>query len=278
LLSDEAIPGLKQNPAMSGTLTLQVGAADGLAFVVLAHPGKLNAIDIGMWSELQRIFEMLQEMPPGDSPAAIVVRGDSGQFASGGDIHEFAEFRFDPQRLRSFHEDIVRPALQAMLDCDIPMLAQIDGACIGGGLEIAACCDIRVCGRSSRFGAPIARLGFPMAPAELGILTRVFGDAVVRAMLIEARLFDAPSALQAGLVHAVVADPDVGSQTLLRARHIATLSPQAARLNKRTLRQLGAGGPSAAERHAHFAYAETAEHREGVTAFIEKRPPRFSRP
>jgi enoyl-CoA hydratase len=100
---------------------------------------------------------------------------------------------------------------------------------------------------------------------------------VLREMLIEARLLGANAALQHGLVHAVVADDEVAAHAERRAAHVATLSPQAARFNKRTLRQIAAGGPSAAERQAHFAYADSAEHREGVTAFIEKRPPRFQR-
>jgi enoyl-CoA hydratase/carnithine racemase len=76
-------------------------------------------------------------------------------------------------------------------------------------------------------------------------------------------------------VHDVVADAEVASRALVRARAAAMLAPQAARLNKRTLRQIAAGGPTAAHRRAHFGYADSAEHREGVTAFVERRPPRF---
>jgi enoyl-CoA hydratase len=260
---------------MSGSVSLHDKSSDGIARVVLAHRGKLNAIDIAMWRELRRVFEHLQSQPPSSAPRAVIVSGAEGQFASGGDIHEFASFRFDEARLHDFHERTVAPALHAMLACDIPLVAQIDGACIGGGFEIAACCDIRVCGQSSRFGAPIAKLGFPMAPSELAVLARVAGDATLREMLLEAQLFDAPRALQLGLVHAVVADGEVGAQALQRALRIAAWSPQAARINKRTLRQIGAGGPSTEQRRAHFDYAASAEHREGVTAFIEKRAPRF---
>src|SRR5205085_5994332 len=170
------------------------------ARVTLANPGKLNAIDIAMWHELRAVFERLQALPPADAPHAVIVCGADGQFASGGAIVEFAQFRFDEARLFHFHENIVAPALHAMLACDIPVFAQIDGACIGGGLEIAACCDIRVCGESSRFGAPIAKLGFPMAPGELAVLSRVVAAPVLREMLLEARLFDAGAALRGGLV------------------------------------------------------------------------------
>jgi enoyl-CoA hydratase len=260
---------------MAGTLTLENTGL--MARLTLANPGKLNAIDIAMWRELRARFEQLQAMPEADAPHAVIVCGADGQFASGGDIAEFAGFRFDEARLHHFHEEIVAPALHAMLACDIPSFAQIDGACIGGGLEIAACCDIRVCGAASRFGAPIAKLGFPMAPAELQVLRGVVGEPLLREMLLEARLFDAEAALLAGLVHEVVADDLVALRVQQRAQSLGQLSPQAARLNKQTLRQIAAGGPDAQQRREHFGYADREHHREGVNAFIEKRSPRFQR-
>jgi enoyl-CoA hydratase/carnithine racemase len=260
---------------MMGSITLEHHGA--LARVTLANPGKLNAIDIAMWCELRGAFERLQALAAADAPHAVIVCGADGDFASGGDIVEFAQFRFDEARLHDFHENIVAPALHALLGCDIPTLAQIDGACIGGGLEIAACCDIRVCAAGSRFGAPIAKLGFPMAPAELQVLSRVVSAPVLREMLLEARLLDAHAALQLGLVHEVVPDQQVEARVRQRAERMSALSPQAARINKRSLRQIAAGGPDDAERRAHFGYADSLDHREGVTAFIEKRPPRFQR-
>jgi len=260
---------------MPGTITLRSDA--GVAVVTLANAGKLNAIDIAMWRELRALFERLQALPADAAPHAVIVCGADGQFAAGGDIVEFAGFRFDEARLRDFHEHVVAPALTAMLACDLPLLAQIDGACIGGGFEIAACCDIRVCGSASRFGAPIAKLGFPMAPFELQVLSQVVPTPLLREMLLEARLLDAATALQHGLVHTMVADAEVGATVQRRAAAIAALSPQALRINKRTLRQVAAGGPGAAERLAHYGYADSPEHREGVLAFIEKRTPRFQR-
>jgi enoyl-CoA hydratase/carnithine racemase len=262
---------------MAGTITLQRSEREGVAHLTLANPSKLNAIDIAMWRELHALMLHLQALPAEEAPHAVIVRGAGGHFAAGGDIVEFASFRFEEATLRDFHENVVAPALHAMLACDIPLFAQIEGHCIGGGLEIAACCDIRVCGEGSRFGAPIARLGFPMAPQELQVIARIAPVPLLREMLIEARLSTAAAALQHGLVHAVVPDGEVAGHTLARARALAQLSPQAARINKRTLRQLASGGPSEAERLAHYAYADSAEHREGVMAFIEKRPPRFQR-
>ena len=194
---------------MAGSIALDLRA--DTALVTLANAGKRNAIDIAMWRELRAIFERLQALAPADAPRAVLVRGADGQFASGGDIVEFAEFRFDEQRLHDFHEGIVAPALHAMLDCDLPIWAQIEGACIGGGLEIAACCDIRIAGAGSRYGAPIAKLGFPMAPGELEIVARITPAPVLREMLLEARLLDAADAFRLGLVHAVVPDAEVAA-------------------------------------------------------------------
>jgi enoyl-CoA hydratase/carnithine racemase len=260
---------------MGGRVDFATAGAAGVARLTLANPGKHNAIDIGMWQAIRACFEALQQLSPEAAPRCVLVCGEGDQFASGGDIAEFAGFRFDETALHDFHEHTVAPALQAMLDCDVPLVAQIAGACVGGGLEIAACCDIRVCGSSSRFGAPIARLGFPMAPAELQLLSQLFDAALLRSLLLEARLLDADEALRVGLVHAVLPDAELATQARQRAEHIAALAPAAARSNKRTLRQIARGGPTAIERRAHFAYADSAEHREGITAFIAKRPPRF---
>ena len=153
-----------------GQVRLQPADAAGVARVCISHPGKLNALSTAMWHELRAIFDALNKVE--DAPRVVLVHGEGGHFAAGGDIEEFPSFRFDEQRLRHFHEEAVAPALRAMLDCDIPIVAQIDGACVGGGLEIAACCDLRICGRASRFGIPIARLGFPLAP-------RAWADEVI---------------------------------------------------------------------------------------------------
>ena len=257
----------------AGLVRLQPADAAGVARVTLSHPLKMNAISVAMWEQLREAFVACSAAA--DSTRVVLISGDGGNFAAGGDIAEFPAFRFDEQRLRQFHEAGVAPALRALLDCDLPIVAQIDGACVGGGLEIAACCDLRIAGRSSRFGIPIARLGFPLAPSEAAIVAGVLGPQLLRELLLEARLLGADEALAKGIVHRVVDDALVASEARTAAERIAALSPQAMRLNKRTLRQLAAGGPSAEQRHEHFAYADSAEHREGLAAFLETRNPRF---
>jgi enoyl-CoA hydratase len=259
---------------MTGSVSYSPPDAAGIARLVLSNPGKLNALSIPMWRELRLHVARLNAHP--ERVRVVIVQGAGGQFASGGDIEEFPQFRFDATTLARFHEEDVRPALQALLDCDLPLVAQIEGACIGGGLEIAACCDIRIAGSSARFGVPIAKLGFPLAPAELEIVAAVIGPTVLRELLIEARVLDAPEAFARGLVTRVVADADAAAQARAAAERIAELSPQALRLNKRALRQFThVVRSSHAERAPHYAYAASDEHREGLAAFNEKRKPRF---
>jgi enoyl-CoA hydratase len=259
---------------MTGSVRYTAPDPSGIARLTLTNPGKLNALSVAMWRELRTHVARLNVHH--DGVRVVIVCGEGGQFASGGDIEEFPQFRFDAATLARFHEEDVRPALQSLLDCDLPLIAQIDGACVGGGLEVAACCDIRIAGSGARFGVPIARLGFPLAPAELEIVAAVVGPTVLRELLIEARVLTAQEAFERGLVTRVVADADVAAEVRTAAERIAELSPQALRLNKRALRQFTHSAHSShAERAPHYAYAASDEHREGLAAFNEKRKPRF---
>jgi enoyl-CoA hydratase/carnithine racemase len=246
----------------------------GVQVVELANPGKLNAISIGMWEALREVFVDWHRRDAG--LRAVIVRGAGGVFAAGADIDELPAFRFERDSLQHFHEHIVAPALQALLDCEVPLVAQIEGVCVGGGLEIAACCDIRIAGRGARFGAPIGRLGFPMAPDELAVLSRVLDPGTAAEILLEGRLLDAATACQRGIVQRLVDEADVAAEATATAGRIAALAPHAARLNKRTMRQMALGRPfDAAWRRDHFSYASHPDHREGVMAFIDKREPTF---
>lgn len=261
---------------MSGDVTWHAPDEAGIARLVLCNPGKLNAMSVAMWHRLRQHVQALSALPPPALPRVVVVQGADGQFASGGDIEEFTSFRFDADTLRAFHENDVLPALRSLLDCDVPLVAAIEGACIGGGLEIAACCDLRLASPGSRFGVPIARLGFPMAPAEIEIVARAIGATVLRELLIEARVIDAPEALRRGIVSRVIDDGAFGGEVRATALRIAALSPQALRLNKQALRAFPPTAASAPEaRRSHYDYADTAEHREGLAAFLERRPARF---
>lgn len=199
------------------------------------------------------------------------------------DIAEYPGFRFEEANLRAFHEEDVWGGLEAMLSCDVPIVAAIEGNCMGAGIEMACCCDIRIASRSARFGAPIARLGFPMAPREAQLVMQVAGEASTREMLLEAAVLDAPEMKARGFLHAIVDEHELMSYASARAQRITSLAPEAARMNKQTIRALRAAGGRSASREVldhilsdAYAYANSAEHREGITAFLGKRAPRFN--
>lgn len=267
---------------MSGAIFLE--RQGPVATVTLSHPGKLNAMSRAMWGELRAAFEQLQR---GHDVTCVLICGqrvpasseDAGHFCAGGDISEYADFRFDEASLRDFHENDVWGGLRAMLDCDIPIVAQIEGNCMGAGMEIASCCDIRIASETARFGAPIAKLGFPMAPREAALVMRAAGELTAREMLLSAAVLDAAEMKQRGFLSQVVPAGEVARAALAYAARISQLAPQAARLNKQTFRALvPAADPSVAANliASAYAYAAAAEHREGVMAFVEKRQPRFA--
>ena len=262
---------------MSGCVTLEHAGA--VARVTLQHDGKMNAMSRAMWRELKAVFDAVAKA---DDLRCVIVSGAGGHFCAGGDIAEYPTFRFDEATLRDFHETDVWGALGAMLACDLPLLAQIQGNCMGAGVEIASCCDIRVAGTSAKFGAPIARLGFPMAPRELQLVVGAAGLATAREMLLEAAVLDAQAMAARGFLNAVVADEALQADVQRRAQRMVTLAPQAACLNKQMLRALqapageAAGGLAMEARvQVAYAYADSAEHREGIAAFLDKRKPDF---
>lgn len=241
-----------------------------VAQVTLSHPGKFNAMSRSMWRELKTVFQDLQAR---NDVRCVIVAGEGGHFCAGGDIAEYPDFRFDEAALRDFHEDDVWGGLSAMLACDLPLLAQIEGNCMGAGVEIASCCDIRMASHGARFGAPIARLGFPMAPREAALVAREAGVATAREMLLEAAVFDAPEMKVRGFLNTVLPDGTLTTSVLARAQRICALSPQAARLNKQALRATQGAAPAMAD--GAYRYADSAEHREGIAAFLAKRPAVF---
>lgn len=240
-----------------------------VARLTLAHPGRLNALTVAMWGELQAHCTELSSDP---SLRCVVLRGAEGNFAAGADISEFPTERDTEARVRHYHESVVAGALRAVRDCQHPVVAAIEGVCVGGGLEIALCCDLRLAAEGSRFGAPIAKLGFPMAPDELEGLLTAAGPVVAAELLIEGRILSAEEACAKGLVTRVVPAESLETEIERTIARILANAPHATRWNKRLIRRLTppVRPLSEAERREFFAYAETPEHRAGIAAFLRR--------
>ncbi|QDF95821.1 enoyl-CoA hydratase [Azoarcus sp. DD4] len=257
---------------MNGQITVARDA--GIATVALSNPDKLNAVNAAMWCQLRDAFLTLGQ---DETVRCIVLRGaGEDAFAAGGDIEEFLTVRATLDDALHYHEELVAAALNAIRDCPLPTVAAIRGACVGGGLEIAGCCDLRIAGASSRFGAPINKLGFSMYPGEMAGLLALAGPAVVLEILLEGRILSATEALQKGLLTRVVDDEKVFDEAAACAARIAAGAPLVARWHKQWVKRLQCEEPlSDAERRAAFDFLATEDYREGLDAFLAKRKPVF---
>jgi enoyl-CoA hydratase/carnithine racemase len=246
-----------------------------IATVAISNPGKLNALTVAMWRELARAFDALSR---DDTLRCVVLRGAGTEaFAAGADILEFATERNDRAQGKVYHRELVYGALRAVGECRHPTVAMVRGPAVGGGLELACQCDLRICGESARFGLPINRLGFAVAYDELAALLALAGPAVARELLIEGRVWDARESQAKGLVTRLVADDALEAEAYATARRIADGAPLVARWHKQFIRRLTphAAPLTEAEIDANFDYFDTEDYRIGYDAFVTKRKPRF---
>jgi len=245
-----------------------------VATVTLNRPDKLNALTKAMWRALG---EAIERLGADASVRCIIIRGAGERaFSPGNDIGEFAQERSNATQARAYG-GVMHATARALADCPVPLIAQIHGICVGGGLEIAALCDLRICGVSSRFGAPIKNLGLVMAYAEMAPLVRLAGADVALEILLEGRIFDADEAKAKRLVTRVVADDAVAAEVAATAARIADGAPLVARWHKKFARRLADPTPiSASEADECFDCFDTADFRAGYAAFLAKRKPEFT--
>lgn len=245
-----------------------------IATVILNRPQKLNALIKPMW---QQLGETLRTLSNDDNLRCIVLRGAGDKsFAPGNDISEFKDARSNSRDAKEYGE-IHHEALAAINECRHPIVALIQGICVGGGLEIASLCDLRICGDSSRFGVPINRLGLCVGLREMQGLYNLVGKAVTMEILLEGRVFDAGEAVQKGLVTRVVADNQVIEEAYACARRIADGAPLVARWHKQFMRRLADPAPlTEQEKDESYLCYDTEDFHIGYTSFLEKTKPEFS--
>lgn len=247
---------------------------DAIAVVTLNRPDKLNAINRAMWHDLAVAMRQLSD---DDSLRCVILRGAGDKaFAAGADIAAFATERHSVEAAVAYGEGMVE-TMGAIESCRHPTIALIRGVCVGGGLELASMCDLRICGHSSRFGIPIKRLGLVMGFGELRGFLRLVGPAVALEILLEGRVFGADEAFQKGLVTRVVPDESVEQETWETAQRIAEGAPLVARWHKRFVQRLADPRPlSAEEERESYACFGTEDFQIGYRSFVEKKTPHFT--
>ena len=244
-----------------------------IATVILNRPEKLNALNKELWG---CVGQVMKDLSSDLVLRCIVLCGAGGKaFSSGADISEFETERSNREEARVYGE-LIHKAMRAIRDCRHPVIAMIQGVCVGGGLELACMCDLRICGESSRFGVPVNRIGITMAYPEIKALIDLVGRATALEILLEGRVFDSQEAKAKGLVTRVVQDNRVKEKTYLSARRISEGAPLANRLHKKFAYRLLESQPLTSEElDEGYKIVGTEDHQEGYRAFLKKTKPRF---
>ena len=259
---------------MADILVRREGAIGTLMF---SNLDKHNAMTGQMWESLPARLAELDEDP---AIRVIVLKGDGDKaFVSGADVSQFGADRTEPAAQRRYNE-IVEAAYRAPARTRKPVLAQIRGICMGGGLGLAAACDLRICGDDARFRMPAGRLGLGYSQTGVHRFVALLGVQNTYDIFYTARVFDSAEALRMGLVSRVVPAAELDETVHALAATIAENAPLTALATKATI---NAYLRDPTDKHAADAQDaidrcnRSEDYREGVRAFAEKRKPVFTR-
>src|SRR6267154_1351791 len=217
------------------TNDIELERGEDVATVTIARPEKHNALTSEMWNGLRAAFETVAA---DGSVRVVVLRGAGGRaFCVGADIGEFEQTRADKTQAVAYAE-FVHGSVRAIEGCPHPTIAAIEGLCVGGGVELAAACDLRFASNSSRFGVPIKRLGLTVDYPELDGLKRLVGASNALEILYEGRIFGAEEALRKGLVNRVFVDAAFAEELAATVGRIASGAPLVARWHKLMVKRL----------------------------------------
>jgi enoyl-CoA hydratase/carnithine racemase len=258
---------------MAGELLLD-RPADGVLRLTISNPAKRNALDHPI---LDAITAVLDDI---GAARAVLLTGAEGMFSSGYDIGDIPDDVFAQEAERLVAHPFAA-ALEALETCEVPTVAALPGHTIGGGLELALACDLRVAADGILLGMPPAKLGLVYSHTGLRRFLEAIGAPRTRELFLTARNVDARTALEWGLVNQVVGASDLGGAALDLAQDLAANAPLSVRGNKRAIRELlaadGRLDPDVERelielREASF---QSEDLREGVRAFGQKRPARW---
>ncbi|MDF1586777.1 enoyl-CoA hydratase-related protein [Marinimicrococcus flavescens] len=257
---------------MAGTITVDM-LEPGIARVLIDHQERLNAMSVAMW---RRMGEIMQELDADASMRCVILRGAGDKaFGAGADISEFEQTRSSAAQAREYAGK-VHGTLVAVRECRHPVIAAINGLCVGGGLELATCADLRIAGESSRYGIPVKRLGLVVAYDEMRGLIDLVGKANALRILLEGDILHADEALRMGLVNRLVPDAELDARVLDSARRIAEGAPLVARWHKKFANRLMDPRPlSAEENDESFHCFDTEDFKIGSRSFLAKEKPSF---
>ena len=250
------------------------GISDGIATATMSAP-PMNALDSAMRRELaERLFAFERD----NAVRAIVLRGDGSKaFCAGFDVNEITASLGSPeQTLAQFEADAV--LFDRLAHCQKPTLAVVEGVALGGGLELAVCCDFIVAGERARFGLPEIKLGAIPAAGGTVRVTRQVGPMRARQLMLLGDPIDAPAALHWGLITRVVPQDHLARESAAFAQRLASAPARAMQYAKAAIRAAQDTDEQTALATARDLAARlstSADLAEGVRSFLERRSPQF---
>jgi enoyl-CoA hydratase/carnithine racemase len=226
-----------------------------------------------MWAQLGEVFA---ELDADENLRCVVLAGAGDKaFCVGADISEFEDNRSTVEQARAYARR-THGALHRIAHCRHPVIARVHGLCVGGGLELATCCDLRIAGAGARFGIPVKRLGLVVAYSELQPLLQLIGPANAMEILLEGEILDAARAAAMGLVNRVVPDDQLDAEVEAAAARIAEGAPLVARWHKTFTRRLLDPTPLTPEElNESYHCFGTEDFQTGYQAFLAKAKPVF---
>ncbi|ADZ70056.1 enoyl-CoA hydratase [Polymorphum gilvum] len=257
------------------TARIHTEVTDAVGWLVVDNAARRNAVTLAMWRAIPPAVAALDADP---AVRVIVLRGAGGTtFVAGADISEFETVRGDAASARSYEDENVA-AFDALRAAVKPTLAMIRGFCLGGGLGLAAACDLRIAEEGALFGIPAARLGVGYPPSALRDIVNLVGPARTRELLYTARRVDAREAAAIGLVERLVPRDSLDSEIAALCATLAANAPLTLKAGKRAVAAI-AGAPEQADWAAVQALTDacfdSADFAEGRNAFLQKRDPVF---
>ena len=248
-----------------------VEVSGALGTLIIDNPTRRNAMTADMYEAVPAaVADVLSHA----DVRVVVLRGaETAAFGAGSDISEFPSRRMGDQA--SVYESAEHRAWQALAEIPLPVIAAIHGPCMGGGVAMALHCDIRIAADDATFSVPPARLGLAYPRRALVRLTELVGPATTKLLLYSARVIDAEEALVLGLVQQVVPKGDLDTEVEKLAEKISRLAPLTHRATKLSVDSIRDDGLRAAASRAHDDCYASADFREGIQAFLEKRPATF---
>jgi enoyl-CoA hydratase len=239
-------------------------------WITFNRPQSRNAMKFTMY---ERLLELCREINADDELRAVVLTGAGDKaFVAGTDISEFDVFKNPADALNYEHK--IGGVIEALEGVRIPLIAAVRGACTGGGMSIATACDLRIATPSSQFGFPVARtLGNCLSIANYARLVDIVGPTAVKEMVYLAKLIDARRAYELGYLNEVVPEEDgIHVRVTEIAETIAGNAPLTIRATKEALRRITNEGRTATDEDLILSCYMSADFREGMKAFFEKRP------